>query len=433
MKSGPNIIGLILFVGFFLLIDFYAFSGVKTLTAGLESRTRKIVHWIYWGISISMIAGMLSFFLFASFSKGFPRSFMTMFGFFILFFIPKLVFAFFLLGEDVYRILRGIFAAGRNAMVSEGDKMALFESRRKFIGTIAAFTAAIPFVGVIHGMAAGKFRYRVRRETVYFPDLPDAFDGFTITQLSDIHVGSFDPEADREDVRRGIQLANEQGSDLFVFTGDLVNNMASEMDPWMDEFSKLKGKYGQFSILGNHDYGMYLSWPKAERMASFNRVCDIHGEIGFNLLRNEHRVIEKDGQKLYLLGVEDWGRGFLEEGKIEDALAGVPEDAFKVLLSHDPSHFDEIISTHPTHIHLTLSGHTHGAQFGVEIPGIKWSPVQLRYPHWAGLYNEAKRFIYVNRGFGFLGFPGRVGIWPEITVLTLKKGIHPTEETVTEK
>lgn len=428
MRRGPNIWFLLVLIGFFLLIDLYVFSGVKTLTAGLEARTRRIIHWIYWGISIGLILGLFGFFAMASSYKGFPRPAMTMFGIFLLFFVPKLVFAIFLLGEDIYRLLRGGFMAGRNMFVSEEDKAALFESRRKFIGTVAGFAAAIPFVGILHGMTAGKFRFRVRRETVHFPDLPDAFDGFTITQLSDIHVGSFDPDADREEIRRGIEIANELGSDLMVFTGDLVNNTASEMDPWMNEFSRLKGKFGQFSILGNHDYGLYVNWPENERLQSFNRVCDIHGEIGFDLLRNEHRVIEKDGQKLYLLGVEDWGEGFLKEGKIEDALTGVPDDAFKILLSHDPSHFDEMISQMPEHIHLTLSGHTHGAQFGVEIPGVKWSPVQMRYPHWAGLYKEAKRFIYVNRGFGFLGFPGRVGIWPEITVITLKKGEHPAAE-----
>jgi hypothetical protein len=413
---------MIIFVAILLLIDYYVFSGVKAATATLAARTRKIINWSYWILSFGLVITLCLFPLVASFSKGFPRSFMTFFGIWVLFFVPKLIFVIFLLGEDVYRLLRSFFAMIRNAFSSGTDKMELFESRRRFLSTMAAATAAIPFLGIIHGMAAGRFRYRVHRETIYFPDLPDAFDGFTITQLSDIHVGSFDPEAHRADIRHGIAMANAEKSDLFVFTGDLVNNMASEMDPWMDEFSKLKGKYGQFSILGNHDYGFYLPWSKEERQKSFNRVCEIHGELGFDLLRNEHRVIEKDGQKLYLLGVEDWGRGFLEEGKIEDALAGVPENAFKVLLSHDPSHFDEIISQHPTHIHLTLSGHTHGAQFGVEIPGVKWSPVQFRYPHWAGLYDEAKRYIYVNRGFGFLAFPGRVGIWPEITVITLKKG-----------
>jgi uncharacterized protein len=425
MRREPNILGIFLFFAFFLLIDFYVFSGLKALTTTLEPRTRKIVHWAYWIISVSALLGLSSMFAFFSSKTGFPRWYMGVMAFWALIFVPKLVFILFLIGEDIYRLIRSFFALGNNAM-SDGEKMTIFESRRKFIATIATAAAAIPFLGILHGITLGKFKFRVKKETIYFPDLPEAFDGFTITQISDVHVGSFDPENDREEIKQAIALANAQNSDLLVFTGDLVNNRHDEMDPWMDVFSKLKGKEGQFSILGNHDYGYYLPWSEQERKYSFDRLCEIHGEIGFNLLRNEHHVFERGGEKLYLLGVEDWGRGFLEEGKIEDALKGVPADAFKVLLSHDPSHFDEIISSHPTQIHLTLSGHTHGAQFGVEIPGIKWSPVQMRYSRWAGLYETAKRYIYVNRGFGFLGFPGRVGIWPEITVLELKRGTQRT-------
>jgi predicted MPP superfamily phosphohydrolase len=263
------------------------------------------------------------------------------------------------------------------------------------------------------------------RETLYFPDLPDAFDGFTITQLSDIHVGSFDTESHRSEVMRGIEMANAQKSDLFVFTGDLVNNKAREMEPWMNEFSKLRAPYGQFSILGNHDYGDYINWDsEASKQANMERLYATHAKLGFSLMRNEHAVIEKNGEKIYLIGVENWGKGgFTKKGDLDKALKDVPADGFKILLSHDPSHFDKIVSVHPTHIPLTLSGHTHGGQFGVEIPGIKISPIEINYPHWAGLYNVNGRNIYVNRGFGFLAFPMRVGVWPEVTVLTLKKGL----------
>jgi uncharacterized protein len=437
MRTGPTILGVLLFCGFFLLIDIYVFTGVRASTSALEPRTRRIIHWAYWIINTALVATMASFFLFMSSSggKGFPRSFMTFFGVFILFFVPKLVFALFLLGEDVYRLLRSVVAGIRNMTASgPGDKMELFESRRRFISTVAVAAAAVPFLGILHGMASGKFRFRVRRESVFFPDLPDAFDGFTITQLSDIHVGSFDPERDRADIRRGIALANEQNSDLFVFTGDLVNNIAKEMDPWIDEFRQLKGKHGQFSILGNHDYGDYVPWDsRAEKDANMQQLFATHASLGFRLMRNENAVIEKNGQKLHLIGVENWGSGgFKQNGDLDLALQGVPADGFKVLLSHDPSHFDEKVSQHPTHVHLTLSGHTHGAQFGVEIPGIKFSPVQFRYPHWAGLYEQTKRYIYVNRGFGFLGFPGRVGIWPEVAVITLRKGNGAPTAEVTE-
>jgi hypothetical protein len=429
MKRAPGILGLLLFVGFLLLIDYYVFTGVRTITLGMEARTRKIVHWIYWIISISFFVWLGLIMVFINSTGTFPRSLYTFIGLWALFFVPKLLFSIFLLGEDVYRLIRSLVAVGNNAV--SDDKMAYSVSRRKFVSIIAAATAAVPFLGILHGLAVGKFKYRVLRETIFYPDLPEAFDGFTITQLSDIHVGSFDPDSDRDEVKRAIALANEQKSDLFVFTGDLVNNVSAEMDPWMNEFAQLKAPYGQYSILGNHDYGDYVEWPSAEaKQKNMERLYDIHAKLGFHLMRNQNTVIEKDGQKISLVGVENWGTGgFTKMGDLDKALENVPKDAFKILLSHDPSHFDKIVSVHPTHIHLTLSGHTHGGQFGVEIPGIKWSPIQYKYPHWAGLYGEKNgRNIYVNRGFGFLAMPARVGIWPEVTVITLRKGKSEIEK-----
>lgn len=397
------------------------------MTVGLEARTRKYVHWAYWFINISLFVwfGVIAAMMAQSGGQGGPpKTVMTFIGVWAVFFVPKLLIMLVLGVEDVGRGIRAIYALGYNA-VSDSGGMSVGINRRQFISRAAGVLALIPFLGIAHGMIAGRWRYRVRRETIYYDDLPEAFDGLTITQLSDIHSGSFDAADHLEEVRAGIQLAQEQKSDLFVFTGDLVNNIADEMTPWKTEFAKLQAPMGQFSILGNHDYGDYYygEAPSPEKAANFERLCATHGEIGFKLMRNEHHVFERNGQKLYLLGIENWGKGFKTVGKLEDALAGVPEDAFKILLSHDPSHFDEQVSVHKTDIHLTLSGHTHGAQFGVEIPGIKWSPVQFRYSRWAGLYNVGKRHLYVNRGFGFLGFPGRVGIWPEVTVITLKRKV----------
>ena len=422
MRHGPPWYGILILIAFLVLIDFYVFTGVRTLTSGLELRTRKIVHWIYWGISIAFFIWLTSLFLFVHTDGEVTKPIRYFLGFFALLFVPKLVFGIFLLGEDVFRMFRSLFAVGHN-MVSSSP-MKISTGRRKFVGQIAMGIAAIPFLGIIHGLTFGKFKYRVLRETLYYPDLPDAFDGFTITQLSDIHVGSFDTVSHREEIKRGIALANEQKSDLFVFTGDLVNNKAREMEPWMDEFSALRSPYGQFSILGNHDYGDYINWDSAQsKENNMQRLYVTHAKLGFTLLRNEHAVIEKDGQKIYLIGVENWGKGgFTKKGDLDIALRNVPADGFKILLSHDPSHFDKKVSVHPTHIPLTLSGHTHGGQFGVEIPWLKFSPIQMNYPHWAGLYNVNGRNLYVNRGFGFLAFPMRVGVWPEITVLTLKKG-----------
>ena len=279
--------------------------------------------------------------------------------------------------------------------------------------------AAFPLSGLLYGMFKGKYDYRVHRQTLHFTDLPEAFDGFTITQISDIHSGSFDNKAA---VQRGIDLAKAQKSDLFVFTGDLVNNAAWEIEPYLADFGQLKAPYGQFSILGNHDYGDYIQWDsEAEKAANHDKLKEHHRTLGYSLMLNENATIEKNDQKIALIGVENWGKDFIKRGDLDEALKGVDKDAFKILLSHDPTHWEEKVRYHPTTVHLTLAGHTHGAQFGVETAGFRWSPVQYKYLNWAGLINEKNRYLYVNRGFGFLAFSGRLGIWPEITVITLKK------------
>jgi predicted MPP superfamily phosphohydrolase len=318
---------------------------------------------------------------------------------------------------DIGRFFYGII----NHLVSSKEKTIepYFPARRKFISEAAILVAAVPFTGFIYAMFKGKYDYKVHRETLYFDDLPEAFDGFTITQISDIHSGSFDNKAA---VQRGIDLAKAQKSDLFVFTGDLVNNAAWEIEPYLDMFSQLKAPYGQFSILGNHDYGDYIVWnSEAEKAADLVKLKEHHQTLGYRLLLDENLVIEKGGQKISLIGVQNWGRGFIQLGDLDKALKGVDKNAFKILLSHDPTHWEEKVRYNPTTIHLTLAGHTHGAQFGVETAAFRWSPVQYRYLDWAGLVNEKNRYLYVNRGFGFLAFSGRLGIWPEITVITLKR------------
>ncbi|HEY4328021.1 MAG TPA: metallophosphoesterase [Mucilaginibacter sp.] len=418
MHRGGFITLFLIITGLSLLLDWYVFAGLKTFTHDWSSaKLRNLVTWGYLIVSVGVIvlflAGMNSF----STAKGMTPFHEWVLSLFLAFFITKIFFVLILFLGDIGRFFYGIV----NHIISPKGKVIepYFPARRKFISEAAILVAAVPLTGFLYAMLKGKYDYKVRRETLYFDDLPEAFDGFTITQISDIHSGSFDNKAA---VQRGIDLAKAQKSDLFVFTGDLVNNAAWEIEPYLDNFSQLKAPYGQFSILGNHDYGDYIVWDsEAEKAADLVKLKEHHKTLGYRLLLDENVVIEKGGQKISLIGVQNWGRGFIQLGDLDKALKGVDKDAFKILLSHDPTHWEEKVRYNPANIHLTLAGHTHGAQFGVETAAFRWSPVQYRYLDWAGLVNEKNRYLYVNRGFGFLAFSGRLGIWPEITVITLKK------------
>ena len=319
---------------------------------------------------------------------------------FLIWLTASLVFAIVLVLGDGYRLITG-------------------NPRSLYWVEFATATFVLTVLIFVYGMIRGKYAYRVIRHTLYFDDLPEAFDGFTITQISDVHSGSFNnPKA----VQKGIDMVKQQQSDLFVFTGDLVNNKAEEIKPWISYFNQIKAPYGQFSILGNHDYGDYVKWPnESAKRANLDLLKTYHKELGFKLLLDEHVTLHKDGQKIILAGVENWGIGFGERGDLKKALNGVSPTDFKVLLSHDPSHWEAEVVKSPLKVHLTLSGHTHGMQFGLEAFGIKWSPVKYRYAHWAGIAGQDGVFLNINRGFGFIGFSGRIGIWPEITVIELKR------------
>lgn len=338
------------------------------------------------------------------------------FGFLLTMLVFKVVAVIFLFSEDIFRFL----SAAYYSFWGETKEFSLPE-RRKFLSFIAMGIAAIPFGGLLYGMYRGKYNFKVLKYDLEYDDLPDAFDGYQITQISDVHSGSFD---NREKIEYAIDLINQQKSDVLLFTGDMVNNKTEEMYPWKDLFATLEAKDGKFSVLGNHDYGDYVSWDTEElKKANLDELKALQKEIGFDLLLNESRYLTKGNDRIALVGVENWGKGgFKKAGDLGRAAAGIHKDDFKILMSHDPSHWEQKVISDPYHYHLTLSGHTHGMQFGIEIPGwIKWSPVKWRYKYWAGIYKEMGQFINVNRGFGFLGYPGRVGIWPEITVITLKK------------
>ena len=400
----------IIFLVFVIILEIYAFQAFKML---IKSKWFFIFYYITSAIALAYIVYQLYHF---DRSVGqTPKTMMTM-GLLLLLYVPKLLLTFILFGEDVIRFISGLFS-----LATKSGSDSFLPERRRFVSQIALGVAAIPFASFLYGITIGKYNFKVIKQTLVFPDLPDAFDGTTITHISDIHSGSFD---DAEKIQYAIDLINEQNSDLVLFTGDIVNTHATEMDPWITTFKGIHNpKFGKFSILGNHDYGEYVDWKsEIAKQSNFEAIKDIHRKIDFKLLLNEHVTISKDNQKIAIVGVENWGRKFGERGDLNLASQGLSKEDFKIVMSHDPSHWDEKIQHDEKHFHLTLSGHTHGFQFGIEIPGwIKWSPVQYVYKQWAGLYENVGRYIYVNRGFGFHAYPGRVGIMPEITVIQLKK------------
>lgn len=394
-----------------LVVELYAFQAFKTL---IKPRWVLVTYEL-----VSLAALVFIVYSFTQFDRSVGQTKQTLFtlGLLLLVYLPKIVITLVMLGEDVYRVLMG----GINYFINQ-DNREFLPSRRKFVSQVGLGLAAVPFLSLIYGMTIGKYNFKVIRQQVFFPDLPDAFDGFTFTHISDIHSGSFD---DPEKINYAIDLINEQVSDMILFTGDIVNTHAKEMHPWIDVFNRIKPyKYGKYSVLGNHDYGEYVTWPtQAEKAKNFQEIKDLHRQIGFKLLLNEHTFIEKGNDRIALVGVENWGKNFKQAGDLNKASQQLKKEEFKILMSHDPSHWEYEVKKHDKNFHLTLSGHTHGMQFGIEIPGyFKWSLAQYVYKQWAGLYQEFGRYIYVNRGFGFHAYPGRVGIMPEITVIQLKKG-----------
>ena len=396
-----------------LLLVFFQWYSYQALKTAISNR------WILYGyvfFTVIIVGNLLFYTLILERNTTNEPRLMYAIGFFLSLLIFQLLVSVILLAEDVFRIPQALYSFLKRVP----EQTQFIPSRRKIISQIALGLASIPFASLLYGMYRGKYNYKVLSYNLEFEDLPDAFDGFKITQISDIHSGSFDNQTK---VQYGVDLVNQQKSDLVLFTGDLVNNRADEIKPWIKIFNKIKAEFGVFSILGNHDYGDYMRWesPAAKRK-NMEDLYDAHNEMGWDLLLNESRFIEKDGERLAIIGVENWGSGFKKAGDLNKALNKVSEKDFKILMTHDPSHWEAQVIPHPFKIHLTLSGHTHGMQFGIEIPGIiKWSPAKWRYKQWAGVYSENKQYLNVNRGFGYLAYPGRVGMWPEVSVITLSK------------
>ena len=401
----------IIFIAIYLLLGFYALQAVKTTSR------YPWVHYTFIMLSLLVMANFIyQFTMDEAAGRVLSRPQSYAFGFLLTMLTFKLITIIFLFSEDIFRMLAGLYSK-----VFGSTKEYSFPDRRRFLSLIAMGIAAVPFGALLFGMYKGKYNFKVLQYTMDFDDLPEAFHGYRITQLSDIHSGSFD---DHEKIAYAVDLVNQQQGDTILFTGDLVNNKTTEMHPWKDLFATLKAKDGVFSVLGNHDYGDYVDWDTPEEKAqNLADLKSLQQDMGFDLLLNESRYLQKGNDRIALIGVENWGKGgFKKAGDLNKAVANIDKNDFKILMSHDPSHWEAEVIPHEYHYHLTLSGHTHGMQFGIEIPGwFKWSPVKWRYKQWAGIYEQMGQYINVNRGFGFLGYPGRVGIWPEITVITLRR------------
>ena len=396
---------------FFLIFQWYSYQAIKTFTSN---------RWLLFAyfLFVIMVVGNLLFYtvVLERSTSNEPRL-MYAIGFFISLFVFQILVTILLLGEDIFRIPQGIYAY----FSKMPDQVQFLPQRRKLISQIAIGLAAIPFASLLYGMFRGKYNFKVLSYKLEYDDLPEAFEGFKIAQISDIHSGSFDSP---KKVQYGVDLVNAQDADVVFFTGDLVNNRAEDILPWIQTFKKTNAKHGVYSILGNHDYGDYSPWESPEaKKKNMEDLKKAQKKMSWDLLLNESRFIEKQGQRIAILGVENWGSGgFKKAGDLNKALSNVAAEDFKILMSHDPSHWEAEVIPHPFNIHLTLSGHTHGMQFGIEIPGwVKWSPIKWRYKQWAGIYEKLNQRLNVNRGFGYLAYPGRVGIWPEVTVITLNR------------
>ncbi len=403
--------------GIMLLMDIYIYQALKAVLPVSSTRMRTFIFGFYWILAVAALA-LLVFFPALNY-EAWPRHVRAyVFAILIGLFFAKLMASLFLAIDDIRRgatwitlkMLRN--PADGTTAPQEGI------TRSVFLSWIGFALGGGLFGTLLYGFT-NKYNYQVKKIKLAYDNLPSAFKGLKILQISDVHAGSF---MDRSAVQKGIEKILNENADIIVFTGDMVNDRADEMYSYIDVFNQLKAPMGVYSVLGNHDYGDYFAWPSAEeKNENLIRLKKIHEQLGWKLLLNEHVVFERDQQQIALLGVENWSAKarFPKHGKLSEAYAGTEQIPFKVLLSHDPSHWDAEVRTGFSDIDLTLSGHTHGMQFGVEIPGFKWSPVQYVYQQWAGLYQESRQKLYVNRGFGFIGYPGRIGILPEITVITL--------------
>ena len=404
---------LVVFITVLILIDFYIYHVLRILMQGASAGTRTTVGLIYWALCIMSVS---SFLLFPYITNPYFKQYIFSIG--IGWVLTQIFMVLFFLVDD---LRRGAFWTMGQAASITGAKFMNTENgipRSTFLSWMGVGLSSTLFFSLLYGFG-NKYNYKVIKKKISLKGLPSSFKGFKIIHISDIHSGSL---KDKAAVLKGIELIEKQNADLVLFTGDLVNDRASEMYNWMDVFGKIKAPHGVFSTLGNHDYGDYVKWDTTEeKKQNLEALKKVHYDLGWRLLMNENTSIEKNGEKIKIVGIENWGAKarFPKYGKMDLAMHGVSKEDVAILLSHDPSHWEAEVIPRYSNIQLTLSGHTHGMQFGLENPYFKWSPVQWVYKQWAGIYDNKDQQLYVNRGFGFLGYPGRVGILPEITLIEL--------------
>ncbi len=406
-----------------LFLDVYTFKGIKVLLSNsTNTGLKRFIYIAFWSVTAFMIMLILVGLFFRSSTRNTSvfNWYFYLFGAFLVLYVPKILFVAFHSTEDIIYgvtwVFRKIFDSGTS--VADGGTAI---TRSKFLSQVGMILASLPFMAFIWGMVKGRFNFRVESIRQSFHNLPKSFDGLKIVQISDVHIGSF--QGFKSQVEEAIDMVNAQQPDFIFFTGDLVNNFAEELDGWIPILSRMKARYGKYSILGNHDYGdYYKNWKsKAEKAENFRKIEDAHAAMGFQLMNNQSVILKRNDESIALIGVENWGhKPFPKYADFEKASKETENQPFKILLTHDPDHWDAKI-LHKTDVDLTFSGHTHGMQFGIRIAGAElWSPAQYKYKRWAGLYQEGKLYLYVNRGLGYIGYPGRVGMPPEITVMELK-------------
>lgn len=408
-------LGLLLFSVILLLIDYYAFQAVKTTLRDSSDTARQVGIILYWSITVLTFSSLVINFVFPI--REWPNLVrVVVFSIIGLTLLSKIFIIVFLLIDDLQRLFRWLYSQ----VFSSTESGPVNLSRAKFLSQTGLMVATAPIIAGLWGIFKGAHDYTIHRVKIALPNLPDAFNGLKIVQLSDIHAGSFPSE---HPLHRAVDMVNKENADLLFFTGDLVNNVADEVEPYISVFGQMNAKMGKYSVFGNHDYGDYISWDsKAAKQQNLEQLKKAHAAMGWRLLWDEHVYLEKDGQKIALIGIQNSSgtRSFHTYGDLDKACKDC-EAPVKLLLSHDPTFWDAKIRDFED-IDITFAGHTHGAQFGIELGKVRWSPAQYIYKQWAGLYQKGKQYIYVNRGFGYLGFPGRIGILPEITVMELVKG-----------